>query len=76
MNTQNLFHICCEYTHCVVRILLGILQLLAAQTQFAHVMEISTTLENRLRILEHTVLSLQVSMRPNETNQVATTTIL
>jgi hypothetical protein len=40
------------------------LQLQAArkesESQFAHVMELSATLENRLRILEHTVLSLEV----------------
>ncbi|KAE9333164.1 hypothetical protein PF008_g14586 [Phytophthora fragariae] len=34
-----------------------------SETQFAHVMEISTTLENRLRILEHTVLSLQTKVQ-------------
>lgn len=35
-------------------------------------MEISTTLENRLRILEHTVLSLQVRTRLNEAQSVDT----
>ncbi|KAG6590547.1 Chromatin structure-remodeling complex protein BSH [Phytophthora cinnamomi] len=34
-----------------------------SETRFGHVMDISTALENRLRILEHTVLSLETKVQ-------------